>query len=422
MASATATSFSNSRLYDDMIENDDGLYCPDFTMTRRPVKHTTSRYTGWNTYEQPIVTITRPGDKYPLVPVTEIDDVIGMSYFSHTDIDVSLGKNDMFDTVQDALDTYATSMVKTFDVYTNIEKRTYTVPIIGYIDIRSTVIDDIDCDYFHTGRYNWKKYHSSHGNTSRINTHDDNAPRERFIIIDGDTYSTLKKYKRHGSKYVALNIPFDIQSDHVDENEHYFRIAKFSPNKSSITVTLPKETILTGFTLEPEKMIFEQIHSTAIRCGHHCSKQKHHISCLKNDPGFVITFKLFIRSSLTDGQWLSLGTFSGNNSMYDSTRIVFENIAVKEFRIVPTNYHKSYDKIRITPIGPSISSTTASDEEFVTYILEIPRDDKYRSRFDKVVDKYRGHNGCTCGICMPYSKCKGSYKERCQFMRDACDM
>lgn len=412
-----ASDFS-SRLYDDMIENpDDELYCPDFSVTRRPVKHTMVRCMGWNKYEQPIVTVTRPGDKYPLVPVTEIDDVIGMSYFSHEEIDISLGKNNMFDTVHDALDTYATSMNKTFDVYTNMEKRTYTVPVIGYIDIRSTTTYDFDCDYFHNG-HKWKP---SAGNTSRNHIHGDNVPRERFIM-DGDTYSTLKKYKRHGSKYVALNIPSDTQSDHLGENEQKFRVAKFSPNKSSITITLPKETILSGFTLEPEKMIFEQIHSTTIRCGHHCSKMKHHISCLKNDPGFVITFKLFIRSSLTDGQWLSLGTFSGNSSMYDSTRIAFENLQVKEFRIVPTNYHTSYDKIRITPIGPSISSTSVSDEEFVTYTLKTPRDGKYHQCFDKVVDKYQGPIGCDCYRCMPYSKCKGSYKERCRFMREACDV
>lgn len=417
---AFATDYT-SRLYDDMIKNlDDGLYCPDFSVTRRPVKHTLGRSMGWYSYEQPVLTITRPGYKYPLVPVTEIDDVIGMSYFSHTDIDVSLGKNYMFHNVQDALDTHATTMTKTFDVYTNIEKRTYTVQVIGYININSTTTDDFDCEYFHTG-YKWRP---SSGHTSHTHTRDDNAPRERFIIIDGDTYSTWKKYKRHGSKYVALNIPSDIQSDHLGENEQAFRVAKFSPNKSSITVTLPKETNLSGFTLEAEKMIFEQIHSTTIRCGHHCSKLKHHISCLKNDPGFVITFKLFIRSSLTDGQWLSLGTFAGNSSMYDSTRVVFENIAVKEFRIVPTNYYKSYDKIRITPIGPSISSTPVSDEEFVTYILETPRDGKYHQRFDKGVEKYQGQIDPDYYHyrCMPFSKCKGAYKERCRFMREACVM
>ena len=413
MASTAIPSLANSSNSDIY-----GLYCPDFSVTRRPVKHTTTRFMGRNTLEQPVLTITRLGDKYPLVPVTEIDDIIGMSNFSHKEIDVSLGKNDMFHTVQDGLDTHATTMVKTFDVYTNIEKRTYTVPVIGYININSTTTDDIDCEYFHTGYGYTSRNHTSD------NTYSDNGPRERYIVIDGNTYSTWKKYKRHGGKFVPLNISSDTQSDHLGENEQAFRIAKFSPNKSSITVTLPKETILSGFTLEPEKMIFEKIHSTTIRCGHYCTKKKHHISCLKNDPGFVITFKLFIRSSLTDGQWLSLGTFAGNSSMYDSIRITFENITVTEFRIVPTNFHKAFDKIQITPIGPSISSAPVSDEEFVTYILETPRDGKYRQVFDKGIEKYQGqvdpdyyhYRG------MPFSKCKGAYKERCRFMRDVCDM
>jgi hypothetical protein len=125
---------------------------------------------------------------------------------------------------------------------------------------------------------------------------------------------------------------------------------------------------------------------------------------------------------MTNGQWLSLGTFAGNSSMYDSTRIIFENIAVNEFRIVPTNFHKAFEKIQITPIGPSISSTPVSDEEFVTYTLETPRDGKYHQRFDKVIGKNHGQYHCDCYLCMNRRTGKGTYKDKCRFLRDVYEM
>lgn len=108
--------------------------------------------------------------------------------------------------------------------------------------------------------------------------------------------------------------------------------------------------------------------------------------------------------------------------MYDSTRITFDAILIRELKIVPTNFHKSFDKVKITPIGLSISSAPTSDEMFVTYTLMTPHDGKYLKFYDKVIDKNRGTYHCDCSLCMNRRTGKGTYKEKCRFMQDVYDM
>ena len=419
------------RLYDDMIDDSSDLYCPDFSVTRRPTTHTVRKGAWSNLYEQPTLSITRPDtDDWKMIPITEIDDLLNLYSISNKVTEnISLGTHERFNDVKTALDTFASTMTRTYDRYCNMETLTYTVPVIGFL--KNTKDEQFDrsfgCDseYFKAPTYHWNQY--SYGTTyrnPRDRQNDENAPRERFIVIDGDKYSTLKTYKRHGGRYVPLNLPSGYncyhENHHLGENEQTFRVSKISV-KADITLTLPKETELSGLSILPESLQFEKIHSTVIRCHGTCIKSKHCISCLKNDPGFLMNFiKLMFRSSLTDGQWVPLGNFIVNGSIYDSTRISFDNILVKELRIIPTNYHKSFDKIRLFPIGPRITTIAVSDELFVTYALMVPRDGKYYRVFDDVREKkkFTYYSGCDCSLCTGR---KGVYKEKCRFMRDACD-
>jgi hypothetical protein len=248
-------------------------------------------------------------------------------------------------------------------------------------------------------------------------------PRERFIMIDGNKYSKWKLYRRISGRLVPLHLPtnydFGVKAI-VNDGEQTFRVAKTTIGKSYITMTFPSDVQLSGLSIHPEKLQFESIHSTAIRCHGKCTKLKHCISCLSNDPCYVMSFKIYIRSTLTDG-WIPYGTFSGNTSIFDSTRISFDLIMVKEMRIIPTNYHTGFDKIQLFPIGPSISATPTSNDMFVTYTLVTPRDGTYINQYDTVSDNYckSGTSGCDCARCTGR---KGTYKEKCRFMRDACDI
>ena len=414
------------RLYDDMIDDSSDLYCPDFSVTRRPPTHTLRMGALSNMYDQPTLAITRPDtDDYMMIPITEIDDLLKLNSVSKEfKEDISLGTRERFNDVKTVLDTFASTMTRTYDRFSNMETLTYTVPVIGFLKNSKEKFDrSFGCDSEYFKSYKRYQYHQNTGisRISSVRLNDENAPRERFIVIDGDKYSNFKVYKRHGGHFVPLNLPSDYnindENHNLGENEQIFRVSKMSV-KSDITLTLPKETELSGLSILPEKLQFEQIHSSMIRCHGTCIKSKHCISCLKNEPGYLMNFKLMFRSSLTDGKWVPLGNFTGNGSMFDSTRISFDNILVKELRIIPNYYYKSFDKIRLFPIGPCITATAVSDELFVTYVLMVPRDGKYRRAFDDVRDKKNSiyTSGCDCSRCTGR---KGVYKEKCHFMREA---
>jgi hypothetical protein len=417
---ASAVSASTSRLFDDMIENDfdnTGLYCPDFSITRLPTKKSTRRITnGWNTYDQDEITIIRPSsDDRKLVPITEVDAYIHNKDLRITETNIILHKHGMFDTIHNALETYATDMTESYDPRINMFKRKYTVPVIGFLtcEKRDTSFGT-DSAYFKT---KMQTYYRSDYTMSQ--------PRERFIIIDGDKYSKWKIYRRISGRLVPLHLPtnYDFNAKAiVNDGEQTFRVAKTTISKSHITMTFPADVQLSGLSIHPEKLKFESIHSSTIHCHGKCTKPKHCISCLDNDPCFVMSFKISIRSSLTDG-WIPYGTFSGNTSIFDSTRISFDPIMVKEMRIIPTNYHRAFDKIELFPIGPSISTTPTSDNTFVTYTLTTPRDGKYLNQYDKCADTFCKYiSSCNCGLCSGRRSGKGTYKELCRMMHDVLDV
>lgn len=159
-----------------------------------------------------------------------------------------------------------------------------------------------------------------------------------------------------------MNIPSEYNTKPIiGENEQIFRIDVQSVTKD-IIITMPTEVNLSGLSIHPEPLKFEQVHSTIIRCHEKCTKQKHCITYLKNDPGYLMVFKMYVRSSMTNGKWILLGTFIGNNSIYDVHRVSFDIIPVKQIKIEPVSYHSSFDKVKLFPIGPSINTTTKSDE------------------------------------------------------------
>ena len=405
--------FSNSTLFADMDDEDinTGLYCPDFTLTRRPTKASTSRKPGYPVRTETEVTlnIMRPLRNDGTIPVTEIDDMLDMNDLTFSDkrygTELHLGNHDMFNTVRDALDVYASSMVQKYDREYDLIRKTYTVPVIGFLAA------DKPCTSFGVS--------AEYAKSNLLYEIEHHENRERFIIINGNKFSNNKTYKRHGAGYVPLNIPADFSSaiPIIYENEQNFRSDK-KTNSKDIILNMPVEIELSGLSVHPEPLLFEQIHSSAFRCHDKCNKHKHCIKCLKNDPGYLISFKMYIRSSLTGGTWLSLGTFAGNNSIYDSRRISFDTILVKQIKIEPISIHGTIHKIGLFPIGPSVGSHSISDEMFVTYVVSEPRSGKYVNAFDEVDRKFtRNSLRCPCNMC---SGQRRTYKPNFLFLRDAC--
>ena len=384
------------------------LYCPDFTVTRRPTKHTVKTSLNTHGFTDPELAIDRPYDE-EMIPVTEVDDLSHIiPVVSNYVENVVLSKKDTFNTVQEALEYYCTKKTQSYNVYSNIVEISYEVPITGYVN-KSKSVD--------TRR------------SKKIQIRENNKPqkRERFIVVGDQMYSCLKTYKPHGNGYVVLNIPanfFSVSKLDIPNNSQTFRIAKKTVTKNDITITLPAPVKLNSISIQPEVALFSKVHSTAFNCHGICTKDKHCITVLDNDPGYLSAFKMMIRSPDTNNEWISLGSFAGNNSIFDSTIVSFDEITVKEMRIIPTSYHKSFDKIVLNPIGNRIVKNTVSSDT-VTYVLHIARDGAYIGTYAKYHKYDKAVHGCGCRYCIDLHTNKGLYKKKCQEMcremRDSFD-
>jgi hypothetical protein len=413
--------FVNSSIGDDMIDNDidDGIYGPDFILRRKVPKASTGRNPySYCSHIDGYICIDRPSAEFGMIPITEVDDFLNDTNITYKS-EIPLNKHNMFNTIRDALELYSTRMVQNYKPEINGVIKTYTVPAIGFLkadkrDFSFGVGDEYATSIKHP------RYYSPDSSSKNVEE-SDVARRERFIIIDRQTYSINKIYKRCGSNYIPLNTPDDYSinvNPIIDENEQSFRVEKQSVEKN-IILTMPTEVELSGLSVHPESLQYESIHSTAIRCNDKCTKHKHCISCLKNNPGYLMLFKMYIRSSMTGGKWLLLGNFVGNNSIYDSHRISFDTIIVKQIKIEPISFHISFEKVRLFPIGPSISSKMQSDELFVTYTLCEPRDGKYIKSYDQINRKFINLTGrCDCNKCTGR---KGIMKNKCRILHDACN-
>ena len=384
--------------------NTDELYNPDFNLIKQQTNHTTARskYIDWYnlTFREPFLEIFRDysysDTNNKIIPITKIDEIIGISKtigIEKSSIDqISLGKNNLYLKVKDALETEA--IKKNIIKHTLYIENNYTIPIIDNLI-----------------------------QNNKLKKHNEiisNIPRERTIIINGNSYSSLKKYKRiGGGLFVPLKIPIDIDDKlniKLTQEECYCRISKEMKNKNIIKITLSQECEITSLCIIPEPMIFDKIHDTTMNCDKNCAKEKHYITCLKNDPGFICSFELSIRSSLTNDLWISVGTFNGNKNFFESVKISLGKILVKEFRLINIKFHNSIDKISISPIQCNNAINKISDD-YVIYKLIEPLDGKYYKTYDKVIDKDH------CVYDDYYGKPKGNEtKKRSLFMKEALEL
>lgn len=363
-------------------EYTDDLYCPDFSVGRQPTTHTTVKAKSFYFEEDPeiFVSIKRTAvDDSQMIPITEVDDFLHVGNVKIGERDITLGRHNTFNDFIDALDKFSTHVVSSYNKQTMRDLRIYTVPVTGYI-----------CDASHSN--------SVTKSSSCVDTNHD-GPRERFIIINGIRYSTLKIYKRNGNNFIQCKIPV-LDQPTICEGEQSFRITKKSVTHDSLTMTFHRPTKIHSVFINPEKMQLEFVHTDVFHCHQRCRKtDKHCINVLKNDPQFIKRFETWYRSPNTMGQWVKIGIFNGNTSMFDTIRVDFDEVIAKEIRIVPISYHNGcelstdnskrknsygFDKIGIMCVGQTISQTPIDTDLSVTYSVYLPRDGKYIKRFDKV--------------------------------------
>lgn len=380
------------------------LYEPEFTskrLTGKNTSHTMRRNTHGESDINPSIRIERPSDADGLIPITPVDDLI--DFIDFKTVERVLNKRDLYNTVRDAIEKYATSIRHEYDRRDNHDIMIATVPITSYVnppkEIKSTFQHAI------------VQHHD-------VDDVDDDKPREKFITIGGQRYSCSKCYNKD---FRVMNIPDEAFKDNttVDDGKQIYRVSKIMFNKQNITITFDKETRISSLILRPERMKFELKHTDAFRCKSDCKKLKHCISILKNDPGYITRFEMQYRSDDTLGKWMKVGVFSGNQSMYDITQINFDEINVKQFRIIPISHVNSFTKIRLYPVGKMIIKPI-TDDSFVTYTLLMPRDGKYLKKYDFTHDSmHKFTYKCDCHRCLGV---KGWNKDKTRCFSDACDV
>jgi hypothetical protein len=374
-------SFDNSDVEYDISD----LYCPDVVVQRKAPTHTLRRWSRYY-YIPPgeyVVNVTRPKCGNDGIPVTEMDEHFSdKTVFNHpgyygtkgTESKVSLGKKDLYDKFIFYVEELCSSKTDTYDKYSNMIKTAYKVPIIGFFKNETTP------------RY-WYQSCAPHKDVHE----------EKFISIRHKLYSLDKYYRQVGLEYGELNIPKDyFEPVKPDVGEHHYPPHKTSYRKEHLTFSFHHDVTISSLVLKPEKMSFKHVHGDNVHSRYErqntslLRKQKYYIKVLENEPGFISKFEMQYRSELTNGQWVKHGIYNGNVSIADCVKISFDEIQVKEVRIIPISFHKSFDGVQINFVGKS-QAKPSSDEVFVTYEVCTPRDGKYLTCSSKFSEKNCGH-------------------------------
>jgi hypothetical protein len=415
------TNTDNIDLIDPFDEN---VYFPDFSLKRKKNQHTTRKQKpGMTDFPtETYLVINRGKSDSNDIPITEIDEIIGEKYLSNGTTYINY--SNYFERLLDSLEKYCIRKQEKYDIQQNMNKTIYSVPVTDII--------------FNKGTSNVQNKKI----TTNQNVHDEihEGCKERFIIIGDKQYSNKNIYHRISNGFVPVKIPnpsleVDIFSNKenvsIPDDLMYVRVEKssFDDKTNTFTFTFPFETSINGINLEPV-VSYTTIHTTMFKCTTHghrkCEKPRHCINVIKN-YGFIKKFEIYYRTPSISSKWIFFGKFDGNYSMFSHNLINFDDIIVKEIRIVAIESEGNVNKVSIKPFGKSIAKSIPSDSlQNIEYIIYSPRDGKYCTNFTKRND-FIQHIRCTCGTCTikRKEKCgKGKNKNQVElneFINDCFD-
>jgi len=347
-----------------------------------------------------------------LIPITDVDSLLSYrdiytmahSRSSYGMNAFNLEKCELFNDFIEACEEFATEKNVTYDRKSGLDKYDYVVPIVDYLNLskipcREDIYDPKPCSKKvnvqprqqmqskKNKKRSWKYYEMK----KRAN--DDS----HYVIIDGNRYNSDYIYKRSATGFdpIVMHPNKEIK---YDDDEGVMR-SKTSTSKTSVTITFPKDSEVNGIVLHPEPMKFEYVYDTRVRGGR-CNTS--HIRVLANDPNYIQKFELYYRSSNTDGQWVNHGIFDGNSSIFDSTKIKFDEIVAKELRLIPITHTGSFEKISVTTLMHMEKRYDEPEDDSITYTVYLPHD-KFRHNYSREMDSIGGGCGSVCGC----YKCEG---------------
>ena len=311
------------------------------------------------------------------IAVTSLDAALGYNPF------FSLSKNKHFEWVVPELEEMACDKTVRFNKFGNQTITVYRVPASGYLVSKAK-------------NRTKTKAKSKTARSKFVTNNQDNqiSPGEHVIEIGGNTYSNKWLYYRTGTRFTKLKLPVNWTDSSntipvCQPDEQVYVSTKINWRKDSIDITYHHEIPIDYLSLHPSKPIFSMVHSDHT-CTPTCSSESHCIRVLKNDPGYITKFDMYYRSSLTGGKWVKHGTFAGGTNWFEAAKVCVDSVLVKELRIVPIDFHSSWENTTIHSIGkvatkPEISSDTFVEYQVVTQHTPLNRvPDKYHYRWKEI--------------------------------------
>ena len=392
------------------------------------------RYNGYSNEDRNILECTRPHMKDSTVPITEVDsllsyrDIHTMKYYrsGYGMHGFTLQKRELFDDFIEACEEFASEKNVTYDRKTGLDKYEYVVPIVDHLNFskipcREDIYEPIPCpkkghnkpkqqmqskmQSKKNKKRSWKYYEMK--KQAKAESH--------YVIIDGNRYNSDYIYKRIAGSFVPI-VMHPIQEITYDDDEGFLR-SKTSTSKTSVTITFPKDSEVNGIVLNPEPMKFEYVYDTRVRGGR---RNASHIRVLVNDPNYIQKFELYYRSSNTDGQWVKHGIFDGNSSIYDSTKIKFDEIVAKEIRLIPIVHTGSFEKVSVISLMHMEKRYDEPEDDSVTYTIYLPHD-KFRHDYSREMDSIGAGCPNVCGCYKCEGTAKGRMKLRQREFMDQCE-
>jgi hypothetical protein len=281
----------------------------------------------------------------------------------------SLSKDDRFNWVVPELEEMACSKTTHFNKLGNQTITSYEVPACGFLVSKN----------------------KANAKRAKFNPQTQSmqpAQSRHIVVIGGKKYSNKCFYYQIGSKFIKIKLPANwsdssTASPVCQPDEQTYLSKKINWRKDSIDITYHNDIRVDYLSMHPSKPNFRMIHSDSV-CNSSCTNESHCIKVLNNDPGYITKFDMYYRSSLTDGKWVKHGTFTGCTNWYEAVKVNIDPILVKEIRIVPTDFHNSWDNTMFHSIGKDPIKPKLSTDDFVEYQVVTQH-----SPYNRVPDNYK---------------------------------
>ena len=344
----------------------------------------------------PVITIDRKSARLDgkstswLVPVTEVDDLIGSIEMN----EITLGKHNDWTTIIDSLEKIKTKKITQFNPRINCSIVSYYVPVTSYIKENVSVDDNIE---------KWPMHNGIHYDTNEIY-----CEKDTKLDVIGDVYLCKPVFKNN--KINKLKMKVKYESTRKDTNsyllDHDFQNYIFVQEghdeyhcdqaaESGIIIDLGKSKNIThlGIIGAIPNLVYVE------------SETKNTLKITKNHQCIPCTtaFSMYVKYDENTHDWSHIDSFTKPITPFEETVFNLDSyfntkngLFARFIKIVPTSWIIN-PLFRIALYGEGTKEDIEKKEESVIYHLTT-----YTNK--NTFERYDGFGHCGCRMC------KGKYR------------